>query len=52
MEPPPPRRARPPLTLPSPDAPWRTSQVQLYFIGTAVLQKRRHLRALDDVKKM
>ena len=26
--------------------------VQLYFIGTAVLQKRRHLRALDDVKKM
>jgi len=26
--------------------------VQLYFIGSAVLQKRRHLRALDDVKKM
>ncbi len=51
-EPPPPRRARPPLTLPSPGALWRTSQVQLYFIGTAVLQKRRHLRALDDVKKM
>ena len=26
--------------------------VQLYYIGSAILQKRRHLRALDDVKKM
>jgi hypothetical protein len=26
--------------------------IQLYYIAAAVLQKRRHLRALDDVKKM
>jgi len=26
--------------------------VQLYFIGKAVLHKRRHLRALEDVKKL
>ena len=26
--------------------------VQLYFVGSTVLQKRRHLRALDEVKDM
>ena len=26
--------------------------VQLYFIGCKVLQKRRHLRALEEVKKL
>mmetsp|Transcript_21119 Transcript_21119/g.59045 ORF Transcript_21119/g.59045 Transcript_21119/m.59045 type:complete len:117 (-) Transcript_21119:315-665(-) len=26
--------------------------IQVYFIGSAVLQKRRHLRALEDVKKL
>ena len=26
--------------------------VQLFFIGKAVLHKRRHLRALDEVKKL
>mmetsp|Transcript_45327 Transcript_45327/g.90495 ORF Transcript_45327/g.90495 Transcript_45327/m.90495 type:complete len:93 (-) Transcript_45327:226-504(-) len=26
--------------------------IQLVYVGKAVLQKRRHLRALDDVKKM
>ena len=26
--------------------------VQLYFVGSTVLQKRRHLRALEDVKNM
>jgi hypothetical protein len=28
------------------------SCVQVFFIGSAVLQKRRHLRALEDVKKL
>ena len=26
--------------------------LQVMFVGKAVLQKRRHLRALDEVKKM
>ena len=26
--------------------------IQMYYIGSAILQKRRHLRALEDVKKL
>ena len=26
--------------------------IQLYYIVSAIMQKRRHMRALDDVKKM
>lgn len=26
--------------------------VQLYFVSSTVLQRRRHLRALEDVKNM